>query len=142
MKVIKKYFKDFLLKGLVAMGFGPIVLAIIYGILDLTGVAKTISTSEIILAIISISVLAFYAGALNQLYQIEELPISLAIGGHGILLYLVYLAVYLINGWLKDGLVSFIVFTIIFILSYIVIWLLIYFVTKKNAEKVNNSMKF
>ena len=142
MKIIKKYFKDFLIRGLVAMGFGPIVLAIIYGILSFAGVAESVETLDIVLAILSISLLAFFAGALNQLYQIEEIPISLAITGHGILLYIVYLVVYLINGWLKDGIVSFVVFTIIFIISYLVIWLVIYLITKKNAEKVNNSMKF
>ena len=36
MKIIGKYWKHFLLRGLVAMGFGPIVLAIIYVILELT----------------------------------------------------------------------------------------------------------
>ena len=42
MKTKGKYIKEFALRGLVAMGFGPIVLGIIYFILGLTGDRKSV----------------------------------------------------------------------------------------------------
>ena len=47
MKIIGKYWKLFLLRGLVAMGFGPIVLAIVYAILELSNVTASVSVREI-----------------------------------------------------------------------------------------------
>lgn len=141
MKNKSKYIKDFALRGMVAMGFGPIVLAIVYSILGLTGVAETISVYEMALGIITISALAFLCGGITVVYQIESLAISKAITLHGIILYIAYAAVYLTNGWLEEGLISFIVFTIIFIVGYALVWLFIYLITKKNANRLNSALK-
>ncbi|MBO7195971.1 MAG: DUF3021 family protein [Clostridia bacterium] len=103
MKLIGKYYKQFILKGLVAMGFGPIVLAIVYMILGFTGVTESISVWEMSLGIFTITALAFLCGGITVVYQIEELPISKAITFHGIILYIAYTVVYLTNGWLKEG---------------------------------------
>ena len=48
MRLVRKYFKDFLLRGLVSMGFGSIVLSIVYGILGLCGVVDKIAVSEVV----------------------------------------------------------------------------------------------
>ncbi len=142
MKFIRNYYKDFIMRGLVAMGFGPMVLAVVYGILDLCGVVKEIRISDLVLGVLTITALAFLAGAITQLYQIEELPLSVAITAHGVILYLGYLLIYLTNGWLKEGIIPFLIFTAIFVIGYVIVWTIIYLITKKNTEKVNNCMKF
>ena len=142
MKFIRNYYKDFIMRGLVAMGFGPMVLAVVYGILDLCGVVKEIRISDLVLGVFTITALAFLAGAITQLYQIEELPLSVAITAHGVILYLGYLLIYLTNGWLKEGIIPFLIFTAIFVIGYVIVWTIIYLITKKNTEKVNNCMKF
>ena len=60
---------------------------------------------------------------------------------HGSVLYISYLATYLINGWLEEGKTPILVFTGIFILGYLVIWAIIYSIVKKNTEKVNEVLK-
>ena len=137
MKIIGKYWKLFLLRGLVAMGFGPIILAIIYSILELTNVTNVVTVREMAVGVLTIAALAFLCGAVTQVFQIEELPLSKAITFHGIILYIAYVIVYLTNGWLKDGLVPFIGFTVIFA----VIWLFIYIFTKRSTDKLTKKLR-
>ena len=137
MKNIKKYFKDFLLRGLVSMGFGPIVLSVVYGILGLCGVVDKLAVNEVVLGYLSITVLAFLCGGITVVYQIEEIGLSKAITLHGIALYIAYAVVYLSNNWLKDGLIPFVIFTIIFVVGYALVWLVIYFITKRGTDSIN-----
>ena len=136
-----EFFKQFLIRGLTAMGFGPIVLAIIYGSLSLGGVVTSITVDEMVGGIISISALAFICGGMTAIYQIERLAISKAIALHGIVLYLTYAIVYVVNGWLKDGLASFLIFTVIFVLGYALVWLIIYLITKNSTKNANIALK-
>ena len=141
MKTKGKFIKDFALRGLVAMGFGPIVLAIIYLILGFTGVATNIGVYEMVVGVLTMTVLAFMCGGMTAVYQIESLGLSKAITLHGITLYIAYAVVYLVNGWLKDGLISFIVFTVIFIVGYALVWIVIYLITRNGANKLNSKLK-
>ncbi len=141
MKNKVEYLKQFALRGLVGMGFGPIVLGVVYTILGICGVTESVGIYEMPLGIFTITLLAFLCGGITVVYQIEELAISKAITLHGIILYIAYATVYIVNGWLKDGLVSFLVFTGIFIVGYLLVWLIIYFITRNNAEKLNNRLK-
>lgn len=141
MKIIKKYYKDFVLRGLVGMGFGPLVLAIVYAILGHVGVIDSLSTGEVALGIISNTILAFLCGAVTQVYHIEELPISKAITVHGIFIYIAYATVYIVNDWLADGFIPFVIFSLIFFVGYLLIWCIIYFITKRGTDKLNKSIK-
>ena len=62
---MKKYVCEFCKRGLVAMGFGPIILAIIYAILGASDVVHSLDIYEVVLAIISIAVLAFIAAGIE-----------------------------------------------------------------------------
>ena len=84
MRILTKYYKEFLLRGLVAMGFGPFVLSVIYGILGEVGVIEQMSPSEVVLGYLTISLLAFICGASNVVFKIEELAISKAASPNGI----------------------------------------------------------
>ena len=141
MKLIGKYCKQFFLRGLVAMGFGPIVLAIIYEILNLSNVINVIPIGDMVLGILTITTLAFFAGGITIVYQIEEIPLSKAITAHGLILYLAYAVVYLTNNWLAKGIIPFLIFTAIFVVGYALVWLIIYFITKKSTDKINKSIK-
>ncbi len=137
---MKKYVLEFLRRGVVAFGFGPIVLAIIYLILQYTVGLQTLSVTEVYLGILSLSLLAFIAGGMNFIYQIERLPLMLAILIHGVVLYLTYLATYLLNGWLKQGTTPFLVFSVIFVFGYLVIWAIIYSCIRRNTAKLNEKL--
>ena len=138
---MKKWISDFFLRGLTACGFGPMVLAVLYLILQRQGVILTLSVNEVCLGIISLTVLAFIAGGMNCIYQIERLPLMMAILIHGGVLYICYLATYLVNSWLERSITPILVFTGIFVLVYLVIWAVIYSVTRRNTEQINALLK-
>ena len=138
---MKTFWKDFCFRGLICASVGPIVLAIIYGILDATSAVETIAPSEVCVAVLTISVLAFIAAGMTAIYQMEQLPLLTKVLIHGGALYLVYIVTYLINGWLQNQFVPILVFTGIFLAGYAIIWLIIYFVEKSKTEKINKLLK-
>ena len=134
---MKKFWKEFLLRGLICASGGPIVLAIIYGILGATGTADAISPQEVCMGILTITLLAFIAAGMTAIYQIEQLPLPTMILLHGGALYIAYILTYLINGWLQNSLVPILVFTGIFVAGYALVWLIIYYIEKAKTEKLN-----
>ena len=138
---MKRYIFEFFRRGFIACGFGPIVLAILYLILQQQSVIKTLTVNQVCLGIFSLSALAFIAGGMNVIYQIEQLPLMVAILIHGSVLYVSYLATYLLNDWLEWGMTPILVFSGIFIIGYLAIWAIIYSITKKHTEKLNQILK-
>lgn len=134
---MKRFISAFLLRGLIACGSGPVVLALIYLLLKRFAGVETLDVDSVCIGIVSLTFLAFAAGGMNAVYQIEKLPIMSAILIHGGVLYICYLSVYLINGWLKWGMVPIFVFSAIFVVGYFVVWAVIYFVTRNKTEKLN-----
>ena len=84
--------------------------------------------------------MAFIAGGVTAVYQMEELPLFLAILIHGIALYLDYLMLYLVNGWIAEGVKPLLIFTGIFILGYAIIWAIIYAIIRKDARNINRHL--
>ena len=134
---MKKYILEFLRRGLISCGFGPLVLAVIYLVLQHCEMIRVLSIDQVCLGIFSLSALAFVAGGMNIVYQIERLPLMAAVLIHGAVLYICYLFTYLINGWMQWGSYPILAFTVIFVVGYLVIWAIIYATTKKNTDKVN-----
>ena len=137
---MKKIMLDFLRRGVVACGFGPVVLAIIYTILYRCSVIDTLTVDQVCVGVFSITGLAFLAGGMNAIYQIERLPLMTAILIHGVILYLGYLGTYLTNGWLKLGMTPILIFSAIFVFGYLVIWIIIYTINKRNTAKLNRAL--
>ena len=138
---MKNIAKEFCRRGISACGFGPIVLAALYLILQHTGAVETLAVNEVCVGIFSLSALAFVAGGMNVIYQIERLPLMAAISIHGGALYVSYLLTYLVNDWLDLGTAPILVFTGIFVVGYLLIWTVIYSIIKKNTDKINEAMR-
>lgn len=138
---MKKFWKEFLHRGLICAAGGPLVQAVIYGILGATGVVETFSPTEVCVGIVSITLLAFVAAGMTAIYQMEQLPLPTMILLHGGALYLIYILTYLLNGWLQKSLVPILVFTGIFIAGYALVWLMIYLIEKAKADKLNKLLK-
>lgn len=134
---MKKFLKEFMLRGLICAAGGPLVLAIIYGILGATGAVVSFSPREVCLGILTITLLAFIAAGMTAIYQMEQLPLPTMILLHGGALYIAYILTYLINGWLASQLMPILVFTGIFVVGYALIWLIIYCIEKKKTAKLN-----
>lgn len=138
---MKKFWKEFLFRGLLCASGGPVILAIIYGILGATGTVDAFSPRAVCTGIITITLLAFMAAGITAIYQMEQLPLPTMILFHGGGLYIAYILTYLINGWLQNSFVPILIFTGIFAISYAIIWLIIYLVERRKAAKLNKLLK-
>ena len=138
---MRKTVLEFFRRGLVACGVGPIILAILYLILQRQAGVETLTVDQVCLGIFSLSALAFIAGGMNAIYQIERLPLMTAILIHGGVLYISYLTTYLLNDWLQRDMISVMVFSGIFAVGYLTIWAIIYFIIKRRTEQLNEILR-
>ena len=138
---MKKFVLEFVRRGFIATGLGPIVLAIVYLILKQSAAIDTLTVNQVCIGIFSLSALAFIAGGMNAIYQVERMPLMTAILIHGGTLYIGYLGTYLLNDWLDFGVIPIMVFTAIFVVGYIVIWAIIYSIIRRNTAKLNEMLK-
>lgn len=136
-----KYIAEFLKRGLMAAAGGPIVLAIVYGILGAVGVIETMTPFEVCKGIFSVTLLAFTVAGMTMIYTIERLPLFQAVLIHGLVLYTDYILIYLINGWLKQQLLPIAIFTIVFVLGYAIIWLIIYLSIRTKIQALNTQLR-
>lgn len=138
---MKKYAAEFIKRGLMAAWGGPVVAAIIFACLGRAGVVETMTVREVCLGIISSALMAFIAGGINVVYQVEKLPLAMAILIHGGVLYLDYLLIYLMNGWLQNQVGPIAVFTLIFAAGFALVWLIIYQIIKRQINQVNKKIR-
>ena len=139
--IIKKYYKEFIFRGMIVSGFGPLILAVIYAILGKAGVVEHLTPAEVSLGIVSITILAFIAAAMTAIYQIEELPLIGAILLHAFALYIAYAIVYVLNNWLSEGMIPFLMFTVIFFIGFVLIWFIVYLCIRKKTELLNKNLQ-
>lgn len=134
-----KYVKMFVMRGLTAAWGGPVILAIVYMILEKVGIVTTLTVPEVTTAILSMTVMAFIAGGISFIYQVEQLPMLIATMIQMAVLYFDYLLFYRLNGWVpNEGIVT---FTVIFAAGFIVIWLIVYFcAVKPSVRKLNEKL--
>ena len=137
---MKKYVLEFVQRGLMVAAGGPVVLAIIYGILGATGVIDTLTPWEVCKGILSITLMAFIAAGITTIYTVERLPLISAILIHAGVLYLDYLMIYLVNSWLARDLGACGIFTAVFTVGFALIWVCIYFHTKVKTDKLNRKL--
>ena len=137
---MKEFVKNFCKRGLVAFGFGPVIMAIVYISLELAGVEGALGFIELSKQILIVSAMAFVAAGISAIYKVERLALPLAIFIHAAVLYTDYILVYLINGWIKNSLMPLIIFTVIFIVGFALVWIIIYAVNKNAARKLNESL--
>lgn len=138
---MKRTALEFIRRGSAACGIGPLVLGVIYLILYCRGSLEVLTVPEVCRGIFSLSALAFVAGGMNVLYQLERLPLMAAVTIHGGVLYGAYLGTYLVNGWLEWGAAPVLVFSGIFVLGYLTIWAVIYAIIKRNTDRVNELLR-
>lgn len=138
---MKKHISEFLKRGLMAAAGGPVVLAIVYGILGAAGVIHSLTPGEVCMGILTVTVMAFIAAGITTVYTVESLPLMSAILIHAGVLYLDYLIMYLLNSWIPRDLTGIGIFTGIFAAGYAVIWLCIYLVIKGKTDKLNRRLQ-
>lgn len=138
---MKQTILDFCKRGLLAAGGGPVIMALVYAILGAAGVVETLTVWEVCRGILTVSLMAFIAAGISVVYQIDRLSLITAIGIHGFVLYLDYLLIYLVNGWLKSQIIPVSIFTGVFVIGYAVIWLSIWLGIRNKTHSINAKLK-
>ena len=77
---------------------------------------------------------------ITVIYTIDKISTFTSALIHGAVLYLDYILLYLFNGWLQSSLKPIMIFTICFVLGYLIIWAIVFVVTRKCTEKLNESL--
>ena len=117
---------------------GPVILAIVWAALQAAGVVTELTVNEVVLGIITTTVMAFIAAGVSIVYQIENLPKVFAGLIQMSVLYIDYLGFYLLNGWIPINQIW--LFTLIFIVGFSVIWFSIYIPIKLKVKKMNQML--
>lgn len=137
---MNKYLKQFLHRGLVFGGFGPIILGIVYAILQYTVPDFSLNGVQILVAIVSIYLVAFLQAGASVFNQIEHWSIAKSTFFHFLVLYIAYIACYLINSWITFNLNALLIFTAVFVAIYIVVWLTVVITIKAVSKKLNKNI--
>lgn len=135
---MKKYVKNFFIKGAMYAWGGPVILAIVWAALQAAGVVTGLTVNEVVLGIITTTVMAFIAAGVSIVYQIENLPKAFAGLIQMSVLYIDYLGFYLLNGWIPLNQIW--LFTLIFVAVFAVIWFSIYIPIKLKVKKMNRML--
>lgn len=137
---MKKHILEFIHRGLMAAFGGPVVLAIVYAILGMTGAVTSLSPSEVATGILTVTLMAFIAAGITAVYTVESLPLPIAIIIHAAVLYLDYLIMYLLNDWIPRNASAIGIFSAIFFGGFAVVWGIIYLCIRKNTAAINRKM--
>lgn len=137
---MKKFIKDFALRGMIAAGFGPLILVSIYLGLQFSGTVINMPISQVNLNIVSSLVLAFIAGGISAIFKVEKISLGTASLIDAIVIYLDYLVIYVINDWIKAQFTPLLIFTIIYVIGYLIIWFTIYRQIKKQITDINKKL--
>ncbi len=138
---MNKYFKEFLHRGLIFGGFGPIILGFVFYVLSKTIADFSVSGTEILIGIVSTYILAFIQAGASVFNQIEEWTITKSLFCHFSLLYVTYIFCYTLNSWIPFEWAVIAIFTAIFVVTYFIIWFMVYFIVKATGKKLNSALK-
>ena len=137
---MNKHVKSYLQRGIAFGGFGPIIMGIIFVIIEGCGEAVLLSGTEVMIAIVSTYILAFVQAGSSVFNQMETWPIAKSLGLHFLSLYIVYVGCYLVNRWLPFVWELVAAFTVIFALVYFAIWAIVYFIVRKTSKNLNKNI--
>ena len=138
---MNRYIKSFLHRGLIFAGFGPIILGIVYAVLQKTVTDFSLNGVQILIAIVSVYLLAFVQAGASVFNQIESFSIPKSLFCHLSVLYLAYTSCYLINSWIPFDPKFLLVFTAIFLIVYFSVWITVFVAVKITSRKLNAKLK-
>ncbi len=138
---MNKYVKEFLHRGLMFSGFGPIIFGIIIFIVSKTTDNFILEAGEVLIGIVSTYLLAFVHAGASVFNQIEHWGIGKSLLCHLSTLYVAYSICYVINTWIPFEPKMLLLFTMIFMVIYFVVWGIVYFTIKATSKNFNAKLK-
>lgn len=135
----KNYIWEFVKRGLMFAWGGPVIVAIVWYCIYKSGNPVSLSVPEVVMGILSTTVLAFVAAGVSIVHQIESLPKGFAALIQGSVLLIDYGVVYLMNGWFPLNRIG--IFAAIFVVVFVAIWGIIYLSARAKVNKMNRMIK-
>ena len=137
---MNKYVKEFLHRGLVFGGFGPIITAIVMLILSHAINGFSLTGNEMFFFFFSTYILAFVHAGSSVFHQIEHWSLMKALFCQLGTLYAAYAICYLINSWIPFELTVLAIFTAIFVIGYLLIWGIVYLCVRNTSKKLSEKL--
>ena len=137
---MSKYVKEFLHRGLMFGGFGPIITSFVIFVLSCTKSDFSLAGKEMFLAVVSTYVLAFVHAGTSVFHQIEHWSVMKALLCQLCTLYSAYVICYLMNSWLPFDITVIAIFTCIFVAVYLVVWGIVYLCVKNTSKKMSEKL--
>ena len=138
---MKHVLKTFCHRGLLFGGFGPIILGIIYVVLERTVDGFTLTAPQLLIGIVSVYLLAFVQAGASVFNQIEHWGLSQSVLCHFSSLYVAYVLCYLINRWIPFDWRVILIFTAVFAAVYLIVWLTVYLTVRQVSRHLNEKIK-
>lgn len=138
---MNKYVKQFLIRGLLFGGFGPIIAGFVFMIIDFAGTELNLEGWQIFLAITTSYLLAFISAGASIFEQIEEWSTIKSTLIHCLTIYAIYLITYLVNSWIPLKWEVILIFSIGVIGGFFLIWLIIYLINKQCSKSLNKKLR-
>lgn len=134
------YVKEFLKRGLIFSGLGPIVAGIVYVIIELSGTKLSLSGFEVFLAILTTYIIAFVQAGSSVFNQVEKWSKVKSMFFQLISIYVVYIGGYLLNKWIPFKIEVIIIVSVTLIAIFLIIWLTVFLITKKVSKNLNDKL--
>ncbi len=134
---MNRYLKEFLHRGLLFGGFGPVVVGVIYVVLQATVPDFVLSGTEVCTAIVSTYLLAFLQAGGSVFNQIEHWSPARSLLCHFGLLYVAYVLCYLVNTWIPFQAEVVGIFTAVFVAGYFAVWITVWLIARATGKRLN-----
>ena len=128
-------------RGLLFCGYGPIILGIVYVVLQYTVPDFSLTGSEVCLGVVSVYLLAFIQAGASVFNQIEEWPIAKSLLCHFSLLFVAYSLCYVLNTWIPFEPAVLLIFAAVFVAVYFTVWITVYLCVRAASRRLNTHLR-
>ncbi|MBQ8431830.1 MAG: DUF3021 domain-containing protein [Clostridia bacterium] len=135
------YVKEFLHRGMLFGGFGPVIVGIVYYILSLTLTEFYLTGGEVLLAIVSTYLLAFLQAGASVFHQVEHWSVAKSLFFHFATLYLSYSLCYVVNQWIPFAWEVLLIFTGCFAAGYFLIFFIVVLSIRSVQRRLNRKLQ-
>lgn len=134
------YVKEFIKRGLMFSGLGPVTAALVIFIISRFEENLQLGASQVLIMVISSYILAFVQAGATVFNQIEHWSVPKSLICHFSSLYAVYVFTYLVNTWIPFNINVIFVFTAIFVITFFVIWTTVFLAVRHLSKKLNKNL--
>ena len=138
---MNRYVKEFLHRGMMFGGFGPITAGIIYYVLEHTLAGFSLGGSEVLIAVVSTYAVAFLQAGASVFHQIESWSPLRSLLCHFSVLYIAYVSCYLVNTWIPFDPMALLWFTMVFLVIYLAVCVTVVVSIRLVSRKLNKTFR-